>query len=533
MVKSGSSEAIDIGLDEKRLFKPSPEFVANARLNKQNDYQKMYRQSIDDPETFWGNIAAQFIWHRHWDRVCDQDNPPFVRWFAGAQLNITENCLDRHLSTAKDKAAFIWEGESGERRTLTYSELYREVCACANALKKLGVKRGDRVVIYLPMIPELPVSMLACARLGAIHSVIFAGFSAPALIERINNCDAKVVITADGGFRNNKIIKLKKMMDEALAQIPSVEYCLVVVRANCTHKMQKKRDQYWHELLQYEESTCEPVVMDAHDPLFILHTSGSTGKPKGIQHSIAGYMVGVATSCKYVFDLKENDTYWCTADIGWITGHSYLVYGPLLNGATSLIYEGAPFYPQPDRFWQIIAQHQVNILYTAPTAIRAAMKHGDQWVEKQDLSSLRLLGSVGEPINPKAWMWYHNKVGDAKCPIVDTWWQTETGAIMISPLPGITATRPGSATIPFFGVDAAVVDEEGKEIANGKGGLLVIRKPWPSMLTNIWRDPERFKQVYWSRFADRGYYLAGDAAVCDEQGYFTILGLLIHSLIPW
>ncbi|MEE9451931.1 MAG: AMP-binding protein, partial [Gammaproteobacteria bacterium] len=415
---------IDTSLDEKRSFKPSKAFVKKALLNKQKDYDRLYHQSMTDREVFWGEIAEQFTWKKRWQRVCNWDDRPFARWFEGAKLNITENCLDRHLADHKEKLALIWQGEDDVQKKFTYQQLHQQVCTFANVLKDKGVKPGDRVAIYLPMVPELVISVLACARLGAVHVVVFAGFSAPALMERINDATAKIVITADGGFRNGKIIPLKNTMDTALEKTACVQHCIVVKRAHCDHAMIAGRDHDWQTLLSKADEDCPAEPMDACDPLFILHTSGSTGKPKGIQHNIAGYMVGVATSFKYLFDIKKEDVYWCTADIGWITGHSYLVYGPLLNAATVLMYEGAPFYPQPDRFWKIIQDHQVSILYTAPTAIRAAMQQGDQWLQKHDLSSLRLLGSVGEPINPKAWMWYHSKVGAEKCPIVDTWWQT-------------------------------------------------------------------------------------------------------------
>jgi len=507
------------------LFKPSTEFVAGALLSDPQRYHQMYQQSITDPDTFWGNIASDFRWRKPWDRVCNQDNPSAAKWFDGGQLNITDNCLDRHLETArKNKAALIWEGEPGDRRVLTYLDLYYEVCVCAKMLKNLGVNKGDRVVIYLPMIPELPIAMLACARIGAIHSVVFAGFSAHALVDRVNDCNATVMITADGSYRRGKVLALKNIVDEALSTTTVVKHCVVVKRANCQHEMTANRDYYWQELQQTIEGPCPAETMDANDPLFILYTSGSTGKPKGIQHSIAGYMVGVATTTKYVFDVKEDDTYWCTADIGWVTGHSYLVYGPLLNGASVLMYEGAPDWPQVDRFWQLIARYQVNVFYTAPTAIRTFMEWGKQWPARHDLSSLRLLGSVGEPINSAAWMWYYQYIGQQRCPIVDTWWQTETGAIMLTPLPGITATRPGSATIPFFGVDPLIVDEQGEPVADGQGGLLVFKQSWPSILTTIWGNDKGFQQVYWQRFQQQGYYLAGDAAVRDEDGYFTILG---------
>ena len=519
------SQDIEITMSEDRLFPPSSEFTAQASISSQEQYKEMHKQSVENPDAFWGDIAEGFTWKKKADRVLNWDDAPVARWFDGGKLNITENCLDRHLETdRKDKLAIIWEGEPGDRYTLTYAELHEKVSQAANGMKKLGVAKGDRVAVYLPMVPELAITLLACARIGAIHSVIFGGFSAPSIVDRVNDCDAKLIVTSDGGYRRGKVLNLKAIVDEALENTPSIEHCLVVQRTNSEHGFKEGRDIYWNDLLESVSTDCPAEEMDSQDPLFILYTSGSTGKPKGVQHSTGGYMVGAATTFKHVFDVKEDDIYWCTADIGWITGHSYLVYGPLLNGATSVMYEGAPNFPEEDRFWDVIERYKVSIFYTAPTAIRAFMKWGDEHVEKHDLSSLRLLGTVGEPINPEAWMWYHEKIGAGKCPIVDTWWQTETGAIMLAPLPGITATRPGCATIPFFGVDAAIVDEKGNEVEDGKGGLLVVRKPWPSMLTSIYGDVERYKDVYWSRFADKGYYLAGDGAVKDKNGYFTILG---------
>ena len=516
---------MSVNLDKDKIFPPSEEFATQSRIKRQQDFDRMYRSSIDEPEKFWGEIAAQFSWHKKWDRVCNLDNKPFIHWFEGAKLNITENCIDRHLkSERKDKTAIIWEGEPGDKRTLTYSELSQEVARFANVLKSLQVKKGDRVIIYLPMIVELAIAALACARIGAIHSVVFAGFSAASLAERITDCGAKVVITVDGSFRRGKVLPLKDVVDQALEQAEPIENCIVIKRAQCQHKMKSGRDHYYETLVQGVASHCDAEVMDANDPLFILYTSGSTGKPKGIVHNTAGYMVGTATTTKYVFDIQEQDIYWCTADIGWITGHSYLLYGPLLNGMTTLMYEGAPNYPQQDRIWDIIEKYQVSVFYTAPTLIRAAIKWGDDWVKKHDLSSLRLLGSVGEPIHPTDWMWYYTMVGQQKCPIVDTWWQTETGAIMLSPIPGITHLKPGSATIPFLGVDAAIVDEDGQEVEDGQGGILVIKQPWPSMLANIWNDSKRYQQVYWERFKAQGYYLAGDGALRDSDGYFFILG---------
>ena len=519
------SQDIEVTMQENRLFAPVEEFVKQAHVNSKEQYDAMYRESIDNPDKFWSDIAEGFTWKKKWDRVINWDNAPVARWFDGAQLNITENCLDRHLETdRKNKTALVWEGEPGDELKLTYAELHERVCQAANMLKKLGVKKGDRITIYLPMIPELMISVLACARVGAIHSVVFGGFSSNAILDRVKDAESNLVITADGGFRRGKKLNLKNIVDEGINKTDLVKTCVVVKRANCEHTMVEGRDVYWEDAIAGVESQCEAEVMDAQDPLFLLYTSGSTGKPKGVQHSTAGYMVGTATTAKYIFDLKEDDVYWCTADVGWITGHSYLVYGPLLNGASIVMFEGAPDFPAQDRFWDVIEKYKVSIFYTAPTAIRAFMKWGLEHVEKHDISSLRLLGTVGEPINPEAWMWYHKNIGAERCPIVDTWWQTETGGVMITPMPGVTSTRPGCATTPFFGVDAAIVDEKGEEVPDGKGGLLVVRKPWPSMLTSIWGDVDRYKEVYWSRFAKQGYYLAGDGAVKDENGYITILG---------
>jgi acetyl-CoA synthetase len=519
------SQDIDVTMHESRLFPPTQEFISKAHVNSREQYDEMYRESIEQPDLFWGKIAEEFTWKKKWDRVRNWDNAPVARWFDGAQLNITENCLDRHIANGKgNKVALLWEGEPGDSQVITYSDLHERVCKAANVFKKLGIGKGDRVAIYLPMIPELAVTVLACARIGAVHSVIFGGFSAPSLVDRINDCEAKLVVTSDGGYRRGKVLDLKSIVDEALEKTPCIDYCLVVKRTNSSHTMKSGRDVYWCEQHVGISADCPAETMDAQDPLFILYTSGSTGKPKGIQHSTAGYMVGTYTTTKYIFDLKEDDIYWCTADLGWITGHSYFAYGPTLNCATQVMYEGAPNFPENDRFWEIIEKYKVSIFYTAPTAIRAFMTWGDEFVEKHDLSSLRLLGTVGEPINPEAWMWYHTKIGSEKCPIVDTWWQTETGGVMIAPMPGVIATRPGCATVPFFGVDVAIVDEKGVEVPAGKGGLLVIRQPWPSMLTSVYGDPERYKDVYWSRFEKQGYYLAGDGAVKDENGYITILG---------
>jgi acetyl-CoA synthetase len=519
------SQDIDVTMNESRLFAPVQEFIDNAHINSREQYDAMYKESIEEPEAFWGRIAETFTWKKKWDRVRNWDDAPVAKWFDGATLNITENCIDRHVAEGRgDKVAFYWEGEPGDSEAITYSDLLDRVSKAANVFKKLGVGKGDRVAIYLPMIPELAVTVLACARIGAVHTVIFGGFSAPALVDRINDCAAKLIVTSDGGYRRGKVLDLKAIVDEALEDTPCIDHCLVVKRTNNDVTMKSDRDVYWCEQHAGISGDCPAEEMAAQDPLFILYTSGSTGKPKGVQHSTAGYMIGTATTCKYIFDLKADDVYWCTADVGWITGHSYFAYGPTLNGATQVMYEGAPNFPDFDRFWDVIEKYKVSIFYTAPTAIRAFMKWGDEHVDKHDISSLRLLGTVGEPINPEAWMWYHSKIGAEKCPIVDTWWQTETGAVMIAPIPGVTATRPGCATMPFFGVDAGIVDEKGNDVADGKGGLLVIKQPWPSMLTDVYGDPERYKEVYWSRFEKQGYYLAGDGAVRDENGYITILG---------
>ncbi len=519
------SQNIESVLKENRVFNPPSAFTARAALRSLDEYRSLHKRSVEDPEGFWAEQAAGLHWFRKWDRVRNWDNPPFARWFEGGKTNVAHNCLDRHLNTArKNKAAIIWEGEPGDRRVLTYLDLHREVCRFANALKARGVKPGDTVAIYMPLVPELAVAMLACARIGAVHSIIFGGFSAPALVDRINDASSTVVITADGGWRRGQIVELKKTVDEALKQTPTVKDVIVLRRTEQAVEMQEGRDAWWHDAVADMPETCPSEELDAEHPLFILYTSGSTGKPKGILHSTAGYMLGAQLSTKYVFDLREEDTYWCTADIGWVTGHSYVVYGPLCNGATTVMYEGAPNHPDTDRFWEIVERYRVNVFYTAPTAIRAFMKWGDSAPRKHDLSSLRLLGSVGEPINPEAWIWYHQRIGGGRCPIVDTWWQTETGSIAITPLPGVTPTKPGSATFPFFGIDAAVVDENGEELPNGQGGFLVIRQPWPSMLRTLWGDDDRFREVYWSRFANKGYYMAGDGAVRDADGYFWILG---------
>ncbi|HEV3409156.1 MAG TPA: acetate--CoA ligase [Chthoniobacterales bacterium] len=513
---------IESHLVENRVFNPPPEFAQRARIGSRAEYERLYRESIEQPEQFWAREAGELVWRKKWDRLLEW-NAPFAKWFTGGELNLSENCLDRHLSGARrNKAALIWVGEPGEVRTLTYQQLHREVCCFANVLKRNQVAKGDRVIIYMPAIPEAAIAMLACARIGAVHSVVFGGFSADAIRDRIGDSGATTLITADGGYRRGAIVPLKRNVDDALRGGTSVRRVIVFRRAGNDVHIEEGRDVWWHRELEYVDANCPPEPLDAEHPLYILYTSGSTGKPKGILHTTGGYLVGIYCTTKYIFDLREEDIYWCTADIGWVTGHSYVVYGPLACGATTLMYEGAPNWPEPDRFWQIIEQFGVNILYTAPTAIRAFIRWGNDWVKKHDLSSLRLLGSVGEPINPEAWMWYHDVVGGGRCPVVDTWWQTETGAIMITPLAGAIAQKPGSATLPFFGVDPAVVDEQGNEVPPNVGGKLIIRKPWPSMLRTIYGDEERFEKQYWSEFPGR--YLTGDGARRDEDGYFWIVG---------
>jgi acetyl-CoA synthetase len=513
---------IESHLIEKRVFKPSKEFAKNARIKSLAQYRKMYRESIRSPDRFWAREAKELVWHKSWKRVLDW-KAPFAKWFLGGKLNLSENCLDRHLAgPRRNKAAIIWEGEPGEKRTLTYQQLHREVCRFANILKRNKIRKGDRVIIYLPTSPEAAIAMLACARIGAVHSVVFGGFSADSIRDRITDSGATALITADGSYRRGTLVPLKNNVDHALSGGTSIKRVIVFRRAGNEIHMKEGRDVWWHRELQYVDAECEPVAVDSEHPLFILYTSGSTGKPKGILHTTGGYLLGVYTTTKYVFDIRDEDLFWCTADIGWVTGHSYVVYGPLSLGATTLMYEGAPNWPEPDRFWRIIEDYRVTILYTAPTAIRAFIRWGDDWVKKHDLSSLRLLGSVGEPINPEAWMWYSKTVGGGRCPVVDTWWQTETGSILITPLPGAIPTKPGSATLPFFGVDAAIVDARGEEVGANVGGKLIIRKPWPSMLRTIYGDKERYQKQYWSEF--KGRYLTGDGARRDEDGYFWIVG---------
>ena len=508
-------------LNEDRQFPPSPEWKRSANISDPS----VYGRAAADPEAFWADFAKELDWIQPWEQVLKWI-PPYAQWFIGGKLNASANCLDRHVRTPRrNKAAIIWEGEPGDRRTLTYWDLYREVSAFANVLKSLGIKRGDRVAIYLPLIPELAIAMLACARIGAVHSVVFGGFSAEALRDRINDAEASLLITADGGFRRGQIVPLKQMADEALRETPSIKHVVIVQRHPGTPMsvdVQEGRDHWYHRLMQHASRVCAPEPMNSEDNLYILYTSGTTGKPKGIVHTTAGYLVGTYATTKWVFDLKDDDVYWCTADIGWVTGHSYVVYGPLSNGATVVMYEGAPDWPQKDRFWELIERYGVTIFYTAPTAIRTFMRWGTEWPAKRDLSTLRLLGSVGEPINPEAWIWYHENIGRERCPIVDTWWQTETGMIMITPLPGMISTKPGSATRPFPGISVEIRDGDGNAVSTG-GGLLAITKPWPSMLRAIYGDPERFVQQYWRRWAD-GVYFTGDGARRDDDGFYWLLG---------
>ncbi len=516
------SVAIESMSNESRVFPPPAEFAANAHIKSFEDYERIYAEAAADPEGFWAKQAAELHWFKKWDSVLEW-NSPHAKWFVGGKINISYNCLDRHLTTdRRDKIAFIWEGEPGEQRTLTYLQLHGEVCRFANVMKKLGVGKGDRVALYMPLVPELAIAMLACARIGATHTVIFGGFSADAIRDRVIDCQCKLIVTADGGYRRGREIKLKPIVDEAAGQCPTVANIIVYKRTGSPVEMMAGRDHWWHELIETVDSDCPAEPLDSEHPLYILYTSGTTGKPKGILHTTGGYLTQTAYSMKVVFDLKDDDIYWCTADIGWVTGHSYVVYGPLANGATVFMYEGAPNHPDFDRFWDIIERHRITIFYTAPTAIRAFIKWGEQYPLKHDLSSLRLLGSVGEPINPEAWMWYHEIIGKRKCPIVDTWWQTETGAIMLSPLPGATPTVPGTATRPLPGILLDVVTKAGKPVGTNEGGYLVATHPWPSMLRTLWGDDERYKQAYWSEIP--GFYFAGDGARRDEHGYYWIMG---------
>ncbi|MEK7806722.1 MAG: acetate--CoA ligase, partial [Chloroflexota bacterium] len=512
----GGIEAL---LQEERTFPPTEEFRKQANIADPNVYEEARR----DPEGFWAKFAEELAWVRKWDKVLDWD-PPHAKWFVGGKINVSFNCIDRHLTSARrNKAALVWEGEPGDWKVYTYWDLYREVCQFANGLKSLGVKKGDRVTIYLPMVPELPIAMLACARIGAPHSVVFGGFSPDSLRDRINDSQSKVMITADGGYRRGNIVQLKQNADESLSGAPSVDKVVVVRRTgHADNRMVAGRDIWWHDLMAGQPMTCEPEPMDSEDMLYLLYTSGTTGKPKGIVHTTAGYLLGTYATTKWIFDLKENDVYWCTADIGWVTGHSYIVYGPLANGATSVMYEGSPDYPGRDRFWAIVEKFGVNILYTAPTAIRTFMKWGEEYPRKHNLSSLRLLGTVGEPINPEAWVWYWQNIGKGRCPVVDTYWQTETGMVLITPLPGITTLKPGSATRAFPGVEAEVLDQAGNPVGPGGGGYLTIKRPWPAMLRTIYGDPERYVQQYWSRYPN--IYFTADGAKVDEDGYFWLLG---------
>lgn len=525
-----SQPTIESILQEQRLFQPPADLAAQAEIKSAEEYEQLYAKAEADPQAFWAELAEKELdWFEKWDTVLDWQ-PPFAKWFVGGKLNITYNCLDRHLKTwRRNKAALIWEGEPGDSRTLTYAQLHREVCQTANVLKQLGVGKGDRVGIYMPMVPEAAIAMLACARIGAPHTVVFGGFSAEALKDRLNDAEAKLVITADGGFRKDKAVPLKTAVDKALADngVPSVKNVLVVQRTKADVTMASNRDHWWHELVPAASADCPPEPMDSEDMLFILYTSGTTGRPKGVVHTTGGYNLYTHMTCKWTFDLKDNDVYWCTADVGWITGHSYIVYGPLSNGATSLMYEGAPRASNPGCFWDVVEKYGVNIFYTAPTAIRAFIKLGDQHPQARDLSSLRILGTVGEPINPEAWIWYQQVIGGGKCPIIDTWWQTETGGFMITPLPGATATKPGSATRPFPGILADVVDLDGNPVADNEGGYLVVRHPWPSMMRTVYGDDDRFRRTYWEHIPPKDgkyVYFAGDGVRRDEDGYFWIMG---------
>ncbi len=519
---SSSQQDLDSVLRENRLFPPSHEFSTKAHIKSLEQFEEMYRKSIDAPEIFWADVANELHWFRKWDRVLDWDLP-WAKWFVGGKINLSYNCLDRHVAgTKRDKTALIWEGEPGEVRRLTYAELLQEVQRFANALKSLGIQKGDRVAIYMGMTPELAIALLACARIGAIHSVIFGGFAASAIADRVNDAGCIAILTQDSSYRRGNQVPLKRTVDEALHACHTVKHVVVLRRTGCEVQMQPGRDHWWSELIANVSSDCPAEPLDSEDPLYILYTSGTTGKPKGLVHTTGGYAVQTYLTTKYIFDLRDEDVYWCTADIGWVTGHSYVVYGPLQNGATVMMYEGAPNWPDLSRFWKIVDDHQVTVFYTAPTAIRAFIKWGDEHVDKYKLDSLRLLGTVGEPINPEAWMWYREKIGHGRCPIVDTWWQTETGAIMIAPVPGAVPTKPGSATRPFFGIQPEVVTRSGEPVPAGSGGLLVIRRPWPSMARTIYGDPERFQKTYWSDVP--GCYFTGDGARQDADGYFWLMG---------
>jgi acetyl-CoA synthetase len=516
------AQNIDSILTETRSFAPSEEFRESAMIKSEADYERLRAKAHADPEAFWADIGRELHWFKPWDKVLEW-NVPWAKWFLGGKINLSYNCLDRHLDTwRKNKAAIVWESEPGEVRTLTYQQLHAEVQKFANVLKSLDIKTGDRVAIYMGMCPELPIAMLACARIGAVHSVIFGGFSANALVDRITDQEAVAVITQDSAYRRGSEVKLKAAVDEALERCPTVKHVVVYKRTGCDVTWTEGRDHWWHELMAKANDFCPAEELDSEHPLYILYTSGTTGKPKGIVHTTGGYSVGTYITSKWVFDIKDTDTYWCTADIGWVTGHSYIVYGPLQTGATVLMYEGAPNWPAFDRFWAIVEKHKVNIMYTAPTAIRTFIKWGDEWPKKHDLTSLRLLGTVGEPINPEAWMWYRETIGGNRCPIVDTWWQTETGCIMISPVPGAIATKPGSATKPLPGIEAEVVTRTGEKVPLGSGGFLVIKRPWPAMLRTVYGDPDRYVRQYWSDIP--GVYFTGDGAREDKDGYFWIMG---------
>src|SRR3989338_349968 len=514
-------EELDSLLKEDRVFKPSSEFSRSARLQTFEDYKKLYQSAQQNPQNFWEKEAKDLHWFKPWKKVLTWD-PPDAQWFIGGKTNISYNCLDRHLKTKAQKPAILWEGEPGDTKTFSFKELHEEVSRFSEVLKNLGFKKGDRVIIYMPMIPELAIAMLSCARIGLVHSVIFGGFSSSAIEDRLQDSKARLIITADGGYRRGKIVPLKDNVDQAIQKTPFVEKVIVYQRTKAPIKWNPLKDRWWHELMSKAKKGVDAIPLDSEDPLFILYTSGTTGKPKGVVHTTGGYIVGAHTTAKYIFDLKEEDIYWCTADIGWVTGHTYVVYGILSNGATTFMYEGAPDFPHKGRFWDIIDRYKITIFYTSPTAIRAFIQLGDDIPKKYRLSSLRLLGTVGEPINPQAWMWYHTLIGKEKCPIVDTWWQTETGTILISPIPGAIPTKPGSATLPFPGILADVVDQYGNPLPPNKGGFLVIKYPWPAMLRTIYGDHERYKKQYWSNF--KGIYWTGDEARKDEDGYFWIMG---------
>ncbi len=525
------SDNIESNFHEQRLFQPAPEFSQGATVNSLAAYEELYAKAAADPAAFWGELAQQELhWFKPWNTVLDWSNPPFAKWFDGGKINISYNCLDRHLTTdRRDKPALVWEGEPGDSRTLTYFELHQEVCQMANTLLKLGVVKGDRVAIYMPMIPEAAMAMLACARIGAVHTVIFGGFSAEAVRDRLNAGEVKLVVTADGGWRKDVIVPLKVQVDNAIANnaCPSVQKILVVQRTKQETAMEADRDHWWHIEQTAASTDCPAAELDAEDVLFILYTSGSTGKPKGVVHTTGGYNLYTHMTTKWIFDIKDSDIYWCTADVGWITGHSYIVYGPLSNGATTVMYEGAPRPSNPGCFWDVIEKYKVTIFYTAPTAIRTFIKMGEEIPNTRNMSSLRLLGTVGEPINPEAWMWYHRVIGKERCPIVDTWWQTETGGIMITPLPGAIATKPGSATRPFPGIIAEVVDLDGQPVPRNTGGYLVVRHPWPGMMRTVYGEPDRFRTTYWEHIAPidgKYFYFAGDGARQDEDGYFWVMG---------